>query len=270
MLVVVYGYRDSRFKKIRVWLLGTPLLVGAVLAFASIPYIWPVGYACSLSPPHPSRVDAPDSWAPFLGIYLIPAWTVIIVTTACLFRVYLYVRKLNRKSDKWRLTGGGTRLRALFVRGSSGTNEENTTTCRTSRRRKNTKKVARLEDRVFWQSFMYLAALYLSWTTFLVMVSKKHHLLLFQKKMSHSNGCSPWEEFNVVDSCGATLLPVDFCCVFAAVARLQQLFDVLSPKISIQMGRILVSTQTKARKEGPRFIGCWEREEKSMVVLGST
>mmetsp|Transcript_9665 Transcript_9665/g.16084 ORF Transcript_9665/g.16084 Transcript_9665/m.16084 type:complete len:224 (-) Transcript_9665:114-785(-) len=183
LLVIVRSYRDSQLQKIRLWLIGVPFVVGTVLALASIPYIWPVGYACHISPPVEHRPDSPDTWGPFLGLLLVPGLVAVTITTGVMLRVYWHIRGLNQKSRQWQF---GDQRSTSQTAGSSPA-ARISSLCRSVRaslgrlQRSSRSGTDQLQKEVFWQAMSYLVALYVAWILLLVMVSVLPCLLFWER-----------------------------------------------------------------------------------------
>lgn len=173
---------ESRMRAVRKWMLGLPIFAGLVFACASIPFIAPAIIGCHVVPPTNFLADEvreatgyTASWGPFLGLYIIPGYSVIVYSTAALARAYLHVRKIDQKAKRWKFarqargsvnmsTVGKQTISASFGLQTSNTNSPRRKTSRGRNLKSNLKSLKR---EVFWQSFFYLFALYLSWFTYL-------------------------------------------------------------------------------------------------------
>jgi hypothetical protein len=51
VMVIVYRYRDAQLMRVRPYMLGLPVVVGTILACASIPFISPTYNGCHVKPP---------------------------------------------------------------------------------------------------------------------------------------------------------------------------------------------------------------------------
>lgn len=156
LLVIVYRSRESQLRKMRKWLLGLPILVGFIFAGASLPFITRSLHGCHMTPPNAYLMEAvgadgfSTSWAPYLCLYIIPGFSVLIYTTGALIRVFFFVRKVSRQGNRWRFEAAETSL-----------NTQQQQSPRRMQRRQSTSSVNSVQNEVFWQSAMYLSALYL-------------------------------------------------------------------------------------------------------------
>lgn len=209
----MHSYKASNLRKLRPWFLLIPVTVGLVLACAGIPYYSSVGYVCHLSPPVESAVS-PVTWGPYLGLFLVvsstsrsllaapspsadmsayhafsailqPGWAVVLITTGLLLRVYLYVRRLNKKASKWSIgsqltlnqpnsnpASTSTQIgRTGFTRSTKSLQRNVFNLSNRSLKKPKPSKANSLQKEVFWQGVAYLTSLYVSWTIILVVVS---------------------------------------------------------------------------------------------------
>lgn len=121
LLVIKYGWSESRVKKLRVYLFFVPILVGLSFAFAGIPFYDPLPLWCNNT----------ASYWPDIPVAVAIGLATFIMGTVC-WDVY----SKERRTRKYH----------------SG---------RTGR--------ARLSTKVFWQSFWYLLAFYLTWPVYLAL-----------------------------------------------------------------------------------------------------
>lgn len=166
--VIVRGYRERKLMRLRKWLIGVPVLLGIIFACASIPFIVPAFNGCSVSVPTSlisaeilTRWGFSTSWGPFLGLFLVPGFVVLIFSTGCLFRVYARVRKARKGDRRWNML----RQRASILSSIRG-------------RRRLQRSISRLHQEVAWQSGLYLFALYISWFTNLIVSANIDEFLL--------------------------------------------------------------------------------------------
>lgn len=175
MLVVVYSCRESRLKQLRKWMLGGPIVLGLVIAFASIPFIAPSIHSCYLVPPNASYFAELDimgyttSWAPFLALVIIPGYLVIAYATGVLVRVYWYVRRIDLRARRWNINHQAQapqkRNTTLPLDGNSSSSFS------MMKRRRSSLSIPKappsamekLRNEVFHQSAYYLIALYMTW-----------------------------------------------------------------------------------------------------------
>ena len=98
LLVVRYGWREDKMKKIEWFLHGIPLLFGLGTAIVGLPLILynPANFWCSTAPTHDRGAHAQAfRWAFFYG----PLWLTEIVVTINLMRVFVYVRRITKSSE---------------------------------------------------------------------------------------------------------------------------------------------------------------------------
>ena len=133
LLVIKYGWDERRMKKIQWALFLCPILVGFAFAFAGIPYYDSLMLWCN---------NTASYWPD------IPVAIAIGLATVIMIMVCWDVYSKEKASAKWR---GG----ASFT--SSGPKQ------------KKSSARASLSERVFWQSFFYLLAFYLTWPAYLAL-----------------------------------------------------------------------------------------------------
>ena len=96
VLVIVYGWRESDLRRIRLWLHIPPLLIGSGLAFGGLPlYDW-IEYGCMM-PIH-------KRWSS-LVFGVIPLGLSIFCITASMIWIYVVVRQTAKRTRDWSLTG---------------------------------------------------------------------------------------------------------------------------------------------------------------------
>jgi hypothetical protein len=186
VLVVVYSWGETKLNRSRKWVLGFPIVTGAILSFASIPFMASSFIGChfnkptSIFPPEIlEKLGMQSSWGPILGLYIIPGYAVIAYSTATVIRVFLHVRKIDNKANKWRITSKPSSNIATSSSHQRG-GHVSATAQSSKRSRKNLsfrrsdekkmKKIANLKSEVYWQSFWYLCALYLCWLVYLMVL----------------------------------------------------------------------------------------------------
>lgn len=139
LLVIVYGYREQRLKKIRVWLFGSPLLLGFGLAFAVIPFV-DVGWSSCQFDVYPRSEFL---WSLLLfGLFPILGSTFAIIII--LVVIYLKVKAQMSRSERWR-----------FSRHQSSVATQQSSAVKSMRQR--------LEKDVFLQCISYACAFCASW-----------------------------------------------------------------------------------------------------------
>lgn len=145
VLVIIYFTSRSRFRQLRKWLIGIPIVIGVILAGVAVPFVATGVTACQLVMPIewlPKELEDivgnTTSKAPILTLQIIPGYIAIAFCTLALIWVVARMRKVDRNSMRWKI-GSDTKNSALTA----------------------------LRMEVFWQSFTYLVALYVSWLLFL-------------------------------------------------------------------------------------------------------
>jgi hypothetical protein len=90
MLVIIYGWREDRIKKYRLWIIGLPLFIGLAFACAGIPFYDVNETMCYL----------PNS---YFGLFFmaIPILTVTFFATAIMFAIYWKVYHQERRVRRW-------------------------------------------------------------------------------------------------------------------------------------------------------------------------
>jgi hypothetical protein len=161
VLVIVYHFRDSQLKRVRKYMFGIPVCMGLILACVSIPFISPTYNGCHLTPPlaaarYLESEGYRTTWASFLGLYIVPGYLVIAYATAAMLRIYMYVRKINKNSHRWDFSSSSN-----VDTGSSGKLRQWLPRKRTKKKRSSSSN--KIQNEVFYQSVLYLAALYMSW-----------------------------------------------------------------------------------------------------------
>ena len=127
LLVIKYGWTETQLLKRRVYLFLPPIVVGLVFAFAGIPYDDSLMIWCN---------NGASYWPD------IPVAIAIGLATAIMATVCWDVYSKEKASAKWR--------------GGAGAGASN-----------NSRGRQTLSSRVFWQSFWYLMAFYLTWPAYL-------------------------------------------------------------------------------------------------------
>jgi hypothetical protein len=91
MLVIIYGWREDRIKKYRLWIIGLPLFIGLAFACAGIPFYDVNVSMCYL---------LPDSdYGTFF--FTLPILTVTFFATAIMFAIYWKVYHQERRVRRW-------------------------------------------------------------------------------------------------------------------------------------------------------------------------
>ena len=132
LLVVVYGWLDSKLQRIKVYLYIVPAAFAIILAFAGLPFYAPLNFGCWIQP-KPYRTT--NTLAFLYGIIWIAITTVF--SSAGMLIIFLTVYKQSLAGAKWRL---GTR----------------------------TKRKHDISRRVFAQGAFYLLNFYISWPILIV------------------------------------------------------------------------------------------------------
>jgi hypothetical protein len=142
MLTIAEGFRESRIRQIRIYLLGIPFGLGLILACAGIPQYQSIGNVCWLPSIFLTEVFG---FSPLTTIFVgvVPICVAIATITLMQGRIFWFVRQSEQKMLKWRFS-----KRKLHGGGRSG----NTKISMTDR-----------EKKVFWQSAMYVLSFYITW-----------------------------------------------------------------------------------------------------------
>ena len=142
MLTIAEGYRESRIRQIRIYLLGLPFGLGLILACAGISMYVSIGNVCWLPSIFLTEVfGASPLTTIFVGV--VPICVAIVTITLMQGRIFWFVRQSEQKMLKWRFS-----KRKLDGGGRSG----NTKISMTNR-----------EKKVLWQSAMYVLSFYITW-----------------------------------------------------------------------------------------------------------
>jgi hypothetical protein len=89
MLVIIYGWREDRIKKYRLWIIGLPLFIGLVSACAGIPFYGFGVPVCYVQAEHG------------LVFLTIPIGIVTVFATAIMFMIYWKVYQQERRVRRW-------------------------------------------------------------------------------------------------------------------------------------------------------------------------
>lgn len=143
LLVVVHGFRETRLKKIRVWLFLPPLLLGSGLAFAVIPHVQESWLLC-----HADTYPLPKNLWSLLLFLALPALLSCAIILILLLVIYVKVRRQLRQHSP-----ASSSCFSCCKRGDSARE-------RNSPAHKNRKW---LEAEVFWQCVWYAAAFSFTW-----------------------------------------------------------------------------------------------------------
>lgn len=152
MLMIVFGYRERRLKRKRLWLFGAPLIVGFTLSFAVLPFVGMAYTHC--------QFDLTIPWVLFV-FGLIPILGSSFSILAMLFIIYHHVRRQARRQRRCDFEAEGSNTISLgreLVQASSQTN-------RLYSRKKAAHK-SKLEQMVFRQCLAYAAAFGITWPIF--------------------------------------------------------------------------------------------------------
>lgn len=183
-------------------------MTGALFGFASIPFVAPGAYGCHVIPPlsylsHAAneRMGFPQSWAPFLILYIIPGYLSIAYTTGALVYVYWKVCKVEHRGNRWRWQTDSHSDSAMRRRLGGGHCLQ-----RFWRARNNTTatRLQLLQKQVLIQSAFYLWALYMTWLVYLSVFLNLEKLLTANR-------------YYILWSCFLFLVPLQGflnCCVY--------------------------------------------------------
>lgn len=162
-LVIVRGLREERLKQLRIWLFGPPVIVGASLAFAVIPFSSAAWLVCQFN-----TYPLEENLWKLLLFGIVP----ICLATACILVmlavIYYRVSAQRNRGKKWkfrRVKKGLRSMRNVVAPREEDRAEEKPVRRRTSLfpqiRRPNSGD--RLKKEVFWQCVSYAAAFGITW-----------------------------------------------------------------------------------------------------------
>jgi hypothetical protein len=162
LLVVVYNAKESRLRDIRKWLLGVPILFGSIFGFISIPYISNGTFGCHLSPPNPlfptnvlKQLGYQDSYWQIISLLLVPAFLAIFYSTLINSLMLFKMWKVDKKSRKWTFS-----QKSIILQNKKAKVKSKVTA------------LTKLRREVFQQCFQYLAAVYFTWSLYLIVTVK--------------------------------------------------------------------------------------------------
>lgn len=127
LVVVKFNWTERKLKKVRKWIHLGILAIGTAMSFAVIPFVTAGWRWCYLNKP-----PYYESWLPGVFFFILPIGICMIGMTVLLAFFVKYVHQVERKSNKWKLSG-------------------------------NTPKRRSLASRTFWQSLYFLAVFYMVW-----------------------------------------------------------------------------------------------------------
>lgn len=127
LVVVKLGWTERKFRNVRRWVHLGVLVVGLTMSLAIIPFVTPDWRWCYLNKPPFS-----ESWLPGVFFFILPIGICMIAMTILMTFFVKYVRGVEGKSDKRKLSG-------------------------------NQPKRHSLARATFWQSFYFLAIFYTVW-----------------------------------------------------------------------------------------------------------
>ena len=125
LLVIVFGWREHRFKTARWWIHAIAAVSGVALAFGAIPFIEPQFGVCGILPPLTA-----SQWQVSL-FYTAPVSLVLLVLTGSTVAICRSVYMQEQRARKWKF---GRRNSSIQSKARS----------------------------VFWQSFWYVSAFYVT------------------------------------------------------------------------------------------------------------
>jgi hypothetical protein len=162
LLVVVYNAKESRLHGIRKWLLGVPIFFGSIFGFTSIPYISNGSFGCHLTPPNPlfptevlKQLGYQDSNWQIISLLLVPAFLAIFYSTVVNSFMLFKMWRVDKKSQKWTFS-----QKSIALHSKKGRVKLQVTA------------LTKLRREVFQQCFQYLAAVYLTWSLYLIVTVK--------------------------------------------------------------------------------------------------
>jgi hypothetical protein len=91
MLVIIYGWREHRTQKYRLWIIGLPLFIGLGLACAAIPFSGSLYF----------NICYVDNAIALIFLVTIPISIVTFLATAIMFTIYWKVYHQERRVRRW-------------------------------------------------------------------------------------------------------------------------------------------------------------------------
>jgi hypothetical protein len=168
LLVISFGWRETRIKKVKWLLFMAPVVIGFSLAFGALPFYGQMIFWCHVPVP-----PVADKWWPVYFFFLGPTYFVIAVVTLVMVYICLKVRRNASANKRWRFSFPGKKQKGSSggTQGSSGgtpespgkTNPTMNGVSWEGRRQGQALKKPSLESEVLWQSIFYLSAFYITW-----------------------------------------------------------------------------------------------------------
>jgi hypothetical protein len=160
LMVISFGWRETRIKKVKWMLFTVPTVIGFSLAFGAMPFYGSFVFWCHIPAP-----PLGDQWWPTYFFFLGPAFFVMAVVTLVMGYICLSVRRIATASKKWRFSFRRNRQDGEVSTPDSSGNTSLTTNGISweGRRRRQVSKKPSMESEVLWQSLFYLSAFYLTW-----------------------------------------------------------------------------------------------------------
>lgn len=177
MVILVHRWPDRKVKRLELAVHVTVVSFGIGTAAAGVPltlynnanfwcWISSLPYDCANGNINPNLYSAPpgqpqpvcergyNAWIYRWAFFYAPLWAAIVATTFVMCRIIWYVCKVEKKSRKSR------NVTETF----SPQSEANPKGKKKCRRTGATDSVRQLTNQVFWQSILYCAAFYITWT----------------------------------------------------------------------------------------------------------
>lgn len=140
MLSIAQGWTPSKIQRISKFLLGVPIGVGLILAFAGIPFYQSTGTICHLPDLFMAEIFG-GSELVVIFLAVVPLCVSIVLITCMQMRIFWFVRQSEQKMLNWRFT------RKNRNGGDEGGRH----------------KMTARESKVFWQSACYVGSFYITW-----------------------------------------------------------------------------------------------------------
>lgn len=94
LLVINYDWKEHRLKRVQIWLLSLPVLIGFALAFGGLPFYDWLPIVCQVL-----YFPLEDNLGPVLGFVILPISLTILVLTIIMFIIYRgLVRQIHEKT----------------------------------------------------------------------------------------------------------------------------------------------------------------------------
>ena len=149
VLTIIFGYKETRMRSFRKYLMIIPTVLAVALASAAIPYYRPFYVACLVSNPN-SEVDRyADDWRQLIFFSILPVGTATLISVINMSWILRFVVVQNRKTERWRFQS------FMASQSTHGTQQPISSPIRT-------------DSAVFWQAFWYVVAFLLTWVIYMI------------------------------------------------------------------------------------------------------